>query len=70
MRNKRGYELRYTSCVSFFFAMILRPFVALIVLGLICLPIRLLVMKAPDSKLKRALLSPVSLRAPYKRRRK
>ena len=49
--------------VSFFFAMILRPFVALIVLGLICLPIRLLIQKFPDGKVKRFLLLPIGKRS-------
>ena len=48
--------------MSFFFAMILRPFVALIVLGLICLPIRLLIQKFPDGKVKRFLLLPIGKR--------
>lgn len=37
-------------------AMFLKPFVALILLGCICLPVRLLVQKLPNSWFKRLLL--------------
>ncbi len=42
-------------------AMIVKPFVALIILGLICLPARLAVIKyLPNGKLKRFLLFRIS----------
>ena len=41
---------------SVIITMFLKPFVALVVLGLICLPARLAVSKLPDSWLKRLLL--------------
>lgn len=37
-------------------AMLVRPLVALFIFGLICMPIRLLVKRMPDSALKRVLL--------------
>jgi hypothetical protein len=43
-------------------ALVLKPFIALIVFGLICLPARLALMKMRDSKLKRFLLTPISRR--------
>jgi hypothetical protein len=43
-------------------ALVLKPFIALIVFGLICLPARLAVLKMRDSKLKRFLLTPISRR--------
>jgi hypothetical protein len=43
--------------VSVFFAQILKPFILLVVLGLICLPARLAVQRwMPEGKLKRFLL--------------
>lgn len=42
-------------------ALLIKPFVALVVFGLICLPIRLLVKaKMKDGPLKRFLLRPIS----------
>lgn len=41
---------------SVIITMFLKPFVALVVLGLVCLPARLAVQKLPDSWLKRLLL--------------
>lgn len=42
-------------------AMLLKPFVALVILGLICLPARLAVMRwIPEGRLKRILLFHVS----------
>jgi hypothetical protein len=41
-------------------ALLIKPFVALIVFGLICLPIRILVeKKLKDGKLKKLLLKPI-----------
>jgi hypothetical protein len=48
-----------------FLAAFLRPFLLLLVLGLICLPVRLAVKRwMPDGKLKRLLLSPVTAEEP------
>jgi hypothetical protein len=41
-------------------AMIVKPFVALILFGLICLPARIIVQKMRDGKLKRFLLFRIS----------
>jgi hypothetical protein len=42
-------------------ALLLKPFIALVVLGLICLPIRIAIRnKMRDGKLKRFLLRPIS----------
>lgn len=40
--------------------MFVRPFVALLIFGLICLPIRLLFMKLPDGRLRRVMLFNIS----------
>lgn len=41
-------------------ALLLRPFAALVLFGLICLPVRLAVVRwVPDGKVKRVLLTPV-----------
>ena len=40
-------------------AMFLKPFVALVVFGCICLPARMAVQRLPDSRFKRLLLTPV-----------
>jgi len=42
--------------MSWILALILRPFAALILFGLVCLPARLAVQKMPDTKVKRVLL--------------
>jgi hypothetical protein len=42
-------------------ALLIKPFVALVVFGLICLPARFALQRhMPDSKLKRFLLRPIS----------
>jgi hypothetical protein len=42
-------------------ALLLKPFIALVVFGLICLPARLAVRAwMPDGKIKRLLLTPIS----------
>jgi hypothetical protein len=51
----------YSEAMEWLYALILKPFIALVVFGLICLPCRLLVQrKLPDGKLKRFLLRPIS----------
>lgn len=41
------------------FVLLIKPFISLFFLGLICLPARFISMKLPDGKLKRLLLRPV-----------
>jgi hypothetical protein len=53
---------------SIVIAQFLKPIAALIVFGLICLPVRLLVQKFPEGKIKRILLFPVGTRDAAARR--
>lgn len=48
--------------MSWAIALFLKPFAALVLFGLICLPVRLLAQKLPDGRLKRLLL--VDLKRP------
>lgn len=41
---------------SLMIALLLKPFAALVLFGLICLPVRLLVQRMPESRVKRLLL--------------
>ena len=61
--EKARYWVRagYNRGMEWLLALLLKPFVALVVLGLICLPARLLIRdKMRDGKLKRFLLRPIS----------
>ena len=54
-RLSTGLVLIYCEMLVFL-TMLAKPFVALVIFGLICLPARLAVQKMPDCKLKRLLL--------------
>jgi hypothetical protein len=51
----------YSCAMEWLYALVLKPFVVLVIFGLVCLPVRLLVQrKMRDGKLKRFLLRPIS----------
>jgi hypothetical protein len=51
----------YSGGMEWLLALLIKPFVALVVFGLICLPARFALQRhMPDGKLKRFLLRPIS----------
>lgn len=51
--------------MTWLLAVLVKPFVALVLFGLICLPARIAVQKwMPDGKMKRLLLKPVGPKQP------